>query len=112
MCDYSNKKEEELFRILDNVVLCCVTRYVDGTASLTRDDVLGRSRSEVVVMTRAILVQMIISAGYSTSTAARLLNRDIHSIRHLVRLSQRLRKCSRAYRIAEEEAEKMCRKEG
>ena len=104
-----NQKQQELNRILDTVVSCCATSYDDGTVSLTRSDVIGRSRSEVVVMTRAILVEMIIAAGYSTMTAAALLQRDVHSIRYLMSLGSRLRQTSRAYRIAADEAASLCK---
>lgn len=105
-----NNKEQELNRIVDYVVDCCATQVDDnGTMSLTREDVLGRSRAENIVMTRCILIQQILSAGYSTTTAAQLLHRTPHAIRHLLEVGVQYEKTSRAYRIANAEATMKCR---
>lgn len=104
-----NNKEHELYRILDNVIQCCATKVSEDRMSLTADDVIGRSRAENVVMTRCVLVHQIISAGYSTTTAAQLLGRTPHAIRHLLELGSSYEKTSRAYRIADAEATLMCR---
>lgn len=102
-----NDKERELYRIVDTVIGCCASS-IEGI-EVTRENVLGKSRSENIVMTRAILVSQIIAAGYSTTTAAQLLKRDIHSIRHIIANNIRLLKSSRAYRIAAAEAERLCK---
>lgn len=100
-----NNKETELHKIVDIVVSCCATQIDDdGTMSLTRDDVLGKSREENVVMTRAILSMCIISAGYSVTTVAQLLHRTPQAIRHLINLGHQYYKTSRAFRIANAEA--------
>lgn len=103
-----NAKDTLLSNIVDMVVSCCASN-VAGDKPITRDDVIGKARSENIVMTRTILVSQIIAAGYSTTTAALLLHRDVHSIRHLLGLNTRLLKSSKAYRIAFEEAEKRCK---
>ena len=100
-----NNKESELHRIIDIAVKCCATQIDDkGTMSLTKEDVLGKNRTENVVMTRCILVCLILHEGYSISTIAQLLNRTIPAIRHLEKLSNTFFKTSRAYRIAIAEA--------
>lgn len=105
-----NNKETELWRIVDIVVECCATKVKeDGTMSLTREDVLGKSRAENVVMTRCILVMMIIGAGYSVTTAAQLLGRTPHAIRHLLDIGHNYHISSRAFRIASAEATLMCK---
>lgn len=105
-----NNKETELYRILDYVVECCATRVDEqGTMSVTREDVLGKSRAENAVMTRCILVSQIIGAGYSTTTAAQLLHRTPHAIRHLLEVGLQYERTSRAYRIANAEATLKCR---
>lgn len=103
-----NNKEHELYRILDNVVQCCAFKVDEGKMSITKEDVLGRSRAENVVMTRCILVHQIVGAGYSTTTAAQLLKRDVHTIRHLLELGYQYQTTSRAYRIAHAEATLLC----
>lgn len=105
-----NNKENELYRIVDFVVACCATEVDEsGRMSVTREDVLGRSRAENIVMTRCILVNQIIGAGYSTTTAAQLLHRTPHAIRHLLEVGMQYEQTSRAYRIANAEATLKCR---
>lgn len=100
-----NNKESELYHIVDMVVECCATQINDnGDMSVTRDDVLGKSRKENIVMTRSILAMILKSAGYSTSTAAALMKRTPHAVRHMIELGHEYYKTSRAFRIANAEA--------
>lgn len=105
-----NNKEVELYRIVDYVVECCATQVDEsGRMSVTRQDVLGKSRAENVVMTRCILVNQLIGAGYSTTTAAQLLHRTTHAVRHLLEVGHQYEQTSRAYRIANAEATIKCK---
>lgn len=105
-----NEKQRLLYTILDIVVSCCQTEIDEnGTMSVTREDVLGASRAENVVMTRCILVMMIVGAGFSTTTAAQLLNRTPHAVRHLLEVGHQYHLTSRAFRIASAEATLKCR---
>lgn len=103
-----NNKETELRRIVDTVVECCSTRDEYGNQSVTAADVLGNSRTENAVMTRCILVEMILSAGFSIATAAFILHRSNGSVRRIRQTAADFRVTSRAYRIAEEEATQRC----
>lgn len=47
-----NKKEELIWRVIDNVISCCAITRIDGAKSITREDVVGKSREENVVLTR------------------------------------------------------------
>lgn len=105
-----NNKELELYRIVDIVVECCAMQVDDtGRMSVTREDVLGKSRAENVVMTRCILVHQLVGAGFSTTTAAQLLHRTTHAVRHLLEVGDQYMKTSRAYRIANAEATLRCK---
>ena len=33
-----NKKEELIWRVIDNVINCCAVTRIDGTKSITRED--------------------------------------------------------------------------
>ena len=72
-----NDKEKELWRIIDNVIKCCAITTLDGTLSITREEVLGKSRSENLVMTRCIVVEQMIHAGFSVTIIAQVLNRTV-----------------------------------
>lgn len=105
-----NNKSKELYNILNIVVECCAFQISeDGTMSITKDDILGKSRAENVVMTRCILVHQLIDAGYSITTCAQLLNRTIPAIRHLITLGYDYLKTSKAYRIANAEVILKCK---
>lgn len=104
-----NAKETELNRIIDTVVQCCSTT-MDSRVTLTREDILGKCRTENAIMTRCILVDQILGSGYSIGTVAFVLNRSQQSVRHLRRLAEDFHATNRSYRIAEEEATRLCEK--
>lgn len=100
-----NDKEKELWRILDNTIKCCAVEVAGtDTLSITRADVLGKSRAENLVMTRCILAAQLQHAGYSITTIAGLLNRTVPAVRHLIRMDRDYTDTSRAYRIASAQA--------
>ena len=99
-----NDKEKELWRIIDNVIKCCAITTLDGTLSITREEVLGKSRSENLVMTRCMVVEQMIHAGFSITTIAHVLNRTVQAVRHLEKLAFNYLKTSRVYRLATAQA--------
>ena len=100
-----NDKEKLLYAILDNTISCCAVEvYGTGALSITRADVLGKSRAENLVMTRCILASQLVHAGYSITTIAGLLNRMVPAVRHLIRMDRDYTDTSRAYRIASAQA--------
>lgn len=99
-----NDKEKELYRVIDNVVKCCAIELPDGTLSINREDVLGKSRAENLVMTRAMVVEQMLHAGFSVTTIGQILNRNIASIRHLRKLAYEYISTSRVYRLATAQA--------
>ena len=104
-----NDKETALYNIVDIVVACCATEITEGVMSVTRSDVLGSSRNENVCMTRTILVNQLLWAGFSVTTVATLLGKTPNSIRHIQRKHDEYVNSSRAYRIALSEATIRCR---
>lgn len=51
-----NRKETLIWSIIDNVIKACDITRADGTHSITRKDIVGKSREENVVMARALVV--------------------------------------------------------
>ena len=41
-----NKKEELIWRVIDNVINCCAVTRIDGAKSITREDVVGKDKYE------------------------------------------------------------------
>ena len=82
-----NKKEELIWRVIDNVISCCAVTRIDGAKSITREDVVGKSREENVVLTRYLVVEQMVHAGFTISTIAFILNRTVQATRHLLKMS-------------------------
>ena len=103
-----NEKDYELNRIISIVVNCCKSS-IWSDKSMTREDLLGKSKNENVCMARAILVSQLIEAGFTITTIANLLKRTAQGIRHIVKSNYLLLKSSRAYKIASGEVQEKCR---
>lgn len=103
-----NEKDYELNRIISIVVNCCKSS-IWSDKSMTREDLLGKSKNENVCMARAILVSQLINAGFTISTISGLLRRTAQGIRHIIKSNYSLLKSSRAYKIASGEVQEKCK---
>lgn len=103
-----NDKDFELNRIISIVVNCCKSSLWSDK-SITREDLLGKSKNENVCMARTILVSQLINAGFTVSTISGLLKRTAQGIRHIIKTNYSLLKSSRAYKIASGEVAEKCR---
>lgn len=99
-----NKKEELIWRVIDNVISCCAVTRIDVAKSITREDVVGKSREENVVLTRCLVVEQMVHAGFTISTIAFIINRTVQATRHLLKMSNDYYESSRAFRLATSEA--------
>jgi len=99
-----NRKAEYINRIIDIVVECCSADIGGGRQSFTRDDLLGNSRAENVVMSRCILVMLILTEGYTVTTCSQILGMTPHAVRNLRNKGNDYQFSSRAFRIASSEA--------
>ena len=102
-----NQKQTTLNNILDIVISCCATE-IDGESFITSDRVLSHDRHEVIIMTRCILANQIVRAGFSVATVAIYLHRTLPCARHILKEGVLLRRSSRAYKIADDEASRTC----
>ena len=103
-----NDKDYELDRIV-SVVINCTKSSIWSDNSITREELLGKSKNENVCMARAILVSQLIESGFTITTIANLLRRTAQGIRHIVKSNYSLLKSSRAYKIASGEVQERCR---
>ena len=105
-----NKKESELYKIVDIVIGCC---SMGGNEEELRKRVLSSARDDNTMLTRCMLARLLAFAGYSNATIAMLLHRDQKTIRNLLESARDCRTSRRTYRIAEDEAMRlyadMCR---
>lgn len=103
-----NDKDSELMRIARIVTDCCVSE-VRGEKTFSIEDVIGESRMENVKMARTILVCQLLWAGFTYSTIAMFLNRNVSAIRKIASNHNDYLQTSRAYRIALSEATIKCK---
>ena len=66
-----NKKEQLIWSIIDNAIKSCDIPRTDGTHSITREDIVSKSREENVVMARAFRL---------ATSEATLMNKAIEPI--------------------------------
>lgn len=99
-----NKKEQLIWSIIDNVISCCAITRADGTRSITREDLVSKSREENVVMARALVVEQMVHAGFTITSIACILNRTVQATRYLFKMSAEFYQTSRAFRLATSEA--------
>lgn len=98
-----NRKEEELNRILDNVIACCDMEGRLNGRVVTREKVLSGCKEENCVMTRSLINYAVIRAGYTTQTVSELLGMGKRAVRELMTKDSLYQENSRAYRLAKAE---------
>ena len=103
-----NDKDFELDRIV-SVVVNCTKSSIWSDNSITKEELLGKSKNENACMARAILVSQLVKAGFTISTISGLLRRTAQGIRHIIKTNYSLLKSSRAYKIASGEVEGLCK---
>lgn len=86
------------------MIKACDIPRADGTHSITRKDIVGKSREENVVMARALVVEQMVHAGFTITSIAYILNRTVQATRYLFKLSTEFYRTSRAFRLATSEA--------
>ena len=69
-----NEKDFELDRIV-SVVINCTKSSIWSDNSITKEELLGKSKNENACMARAILVSQLVKAGFTISTISGLLRR-------------------------------------
>ena len=79
-----NEKDFELDRIV-SVVINCTKSSIWSDNSITKEELLGKSKNENACMARAILVIQLVKAGFTISTISGLLRRTAQGIRHIIK---------------------------
>lgn len=86
------------------MIIACDIPRADSTHSISREDIVGKSREENVVMVRALVVEQMVHAGFIISSITCILNRTVQATRHLFKMSTEFYQTSRAFRLATSEA--------
>lgn len=104
-----NDKESFSYKIVDAVVSCCATDIGNGISSVTTEEVLSKSRSENVVLTRQIVAMQLSYVGYTKTTIAQILQCSPVNVRKLIRDGFSNLAINRAFQLAHAEATIRCR---
>lgn len=102
-----NDKQKRLDDIINIVVECCDVSYM-GKSSITKEEVLGKSKRESVVLTRSLVALQLKHEGYTIDTIAMILDRTQDTIRDLIEAAYNNVSCNRAYRRAAAEVALKC----
>lgn len=99
-----NSKESLLDSVLRIGVECCSTKLDElCLIPITLEDVLGKKKTDNILMTRCMIVSKIRALGYSVETIAKVFKRTPMSIRNIVVVARQYHDYSSAYRLAERE---------
>lgn len=66
------------------MIIACDIPRADGIHSISREDIVGKSREENVVMARALVVEQMVHAGFTITSIAYLRYNGRHFNRRLV----------------------------
>lgn len=55
-----NDKQKLIESIIVNLIKCCAVESSDGRLNITKEDVVGKSREDRIVMTRCLVVEQLI----------------------------------------------------
>lgn len=98
-----NDKQTLIYEVLDIVIRYCETN-VDDKSNLTREDILGPSRCENIIMTRCLFATQMVFMGFSRTTIAKMLHRTEKAVGNMLQQAHQFRIQSYAYRLAEAES--------
>lgn len=96
-----NNLEEEIYRIVDVIVDCCVVDCENG--KITKEDVLSKCKKENATIARYMLTYHLRQFGLSNTTISQLFGCSIQSVKNMLVSHDTWIKNSRAYRIANRE---------
>ena len=103
-----NIKDRLLGSIINIVIYGCKSQMWNDS-DITKENVLGQSKNENVCLARAILVGVLIEAGYTKTSIAGILKRTTKGVGYLLKSNYLLLKTSRLYRIVKEDISAKCR---
>lgn len=103
-----NDMGAKLHQVVEAVVSCC-SMEINGKMDMTVDDILGKNRSENVVLTRQIVAMQISHAGYTNTTISQLLGCTIVNVRKLIADGYKNLQTNRAFHFAYAEATLKCK---
>ena len=101
-------KETLITTAIETVVKSCSVDSYSNIKSITKNDILGKSRAQIIVMARCILVKVLVKLGFSLITISELLHRSKNTIRNLLVIGDQYMKTSNVFRFVYEDVLKAC----
>ncbi len=103
-----NVKETLITTALDNVVKGCSVESYSNIKSITKEDILGKSRAQLVVIARCILVKVLVKLGFPLITIAELLHKSKNTVRNLLTIGDQYMKTSNVFKLVYEDVLNSC----
>lgn len=95
-----NEKNSAIYEILKIVVDEC-TGEINNDAVVTKEDVLGKSKRENVIITRCLFVAQLRCAGFTESDIAAILGRQKRAVHEILAKAYEYKKKSKIFRITD-----------
>lgn len=102
-----NDKQKWLDVVIGIVIECCDVQY-NGKNSITREEILGKSKRENAVLTRSLLALQLKHEGYTVDTIAMILDRSPDAVRDMISSGYDLVSSNKAFRRAAAEVALKC----
>ena len=89
-----------LNKVLDKVVeVCNIKNDITGENSITKEDIISKSKQQNHVKAWALLVAKLVKLGFSFNTIAAFIHRSIVSARRLNLLNIEFNQTSKVYNL-------------
>lgn len=94
-----NDINKEINRIIDTVIECSKSVVSHEHMSVTREEVLGRSRKENAIRVRCLIAYFLYNDGLSITTIGQILGKSSRAVRYKLSLHENYYTSSNIFRI-------------
>ena len=101
-----NDISKEINRIIDTVIDCSKAAIGNDHTSVTRDEVIGRSKKENAVRVRCLVAHFLYKHGLSITTIGMLLGKSTQAVRNKLGMHDNFMRESQIYRIVHAQIER------
>lgn len=94
-----NDINKEIHLIIDTVIACSKAEIAHDVMSVTKEEVLGRSRKENAIRVRSLIAYFLYNDGLSITTIGQILGKSQQAVRYKLALHDNFYKSSHIFRI-------------
>ena len=96
---FMNDINKEIHRIIDTVIECSKAVFSHEHMSVTKEEVLGKSRKENAIRVRCLIAYFLYNDGLSITTIGQILGKSSRAVRYKLSLHDTFYKSSNIFRI-------------